>query len=440
MSVSHKNIAARCEFRARLLQPTLENAARTTFYRQAWLGSDYRAITLETLAELPLVRKADLLKAGPEAQLTGDQVCDEVLSSGSTGQPFITVRGKREQQCIAEFFGELNCGGSSQLMARALRIDNPQHGTLVRVPAGVRLHPVSIYDWHCFTYALRVLSTSFDEPGVEPHCVLILAAERCLRAFLQYLIATGNRPDLDQPRCAMTFSHYVSADLRKRARETLNATIVDRFSLSEVFGGATEDPEDGWYSFDPLIIPEVVALDHAQPITEGIGELVVTALYPFQEAQPIVRFATGDLVAVSQNTRMFPGEPHIKPLGRVAYSVVSERRNEVLLSAVDLYEAIDCLPWPSRKAVFRDAYQVVDPHGLGDARYKVEHRTDNEKDYIHVRIRARETADDDTNDEQARQVYNRLLNQSTILRDRIATDAAELKISIVDQLDSYWLV
>ncbi len=431
---------ARRELRERLLHPTLENAARTPFYRELWQGKNYDDITLKTLSELPLVRKADLFTAGSSAQLTGDQICDEVLSGGTTGNPFVTIRGKREQEVIADVFENVNAPDAPQVRLRGLQIQNPQHGTLVRMPADIRLHSVSIYDEHCFSYCTRVLSSSFNEPEVEPKCTMILASERCLRAFIQYLIVKDIKLDQDLPRYAVTFGHYVSAHLRERVRQRLDAVIVDRFSLSEVFGGATENPEDGWYSFDPLIIPEVISLTDGRPITNGKGELVLTTLYPFQEAQPIVRYATGDLVAVTYDGQQFPGEPSIKPLGRLRFSVLSGDSREVLLSAADLYEAIDVLPWPARRAVFRDAWDVDDPHSIGNPRYNVEYKSNGSKEWLLVRVGALETRSRDEDSERAHQVYQNLLSRSPALRQRIAGDKLTLSVSIVDELDSHWHV
>jgi phenylacetate-coenzyme A ligase PaaK-like adenylate-forming protein len=422
------------------LQPTLINATRTSFYRQLWEGRNLDSITLDSLAELPLVRKVDLRKAGPAAQLPGQQVCDELLSSGTTGKPFITLRGQREQQRIAELFKEMNSERSTRLIERGLQIQNPQHGTQVSVPAAIRLHSVSVYDRYCFTYAVRALVTTFDEPGVEPRCTMIVASERCLRAFVQYLRAKEISFDRDQPRYAVTFGHYVSQHLRNQVRRILGAVIVDRFSLSEVFGGATENPSDGWYTFDPLIVPEVIDLTDGRPLAEGTGELVLTALYPFQECQPIVRYATGDLVSVTHRGEMFPGELSIKPRGRLAFAVISTVSRELLLSAVDLYESIDCLDWPSRTPVFRDAREVIDPYGLGDPRYDVQHSVERSKDFVHVRIEAADDRERGEDTLRAQRVRENLLSRSPLLRGSVVQGGAELKVSVVDHLEASWAV
>jgi hypothetical protein len=435
-------LKARLAFQRALLPATIQNAAHASFYQNLWGHLDWNAITsIESLSELPLVRKSDLQAAGNGAQIRGNQICDEALSSGTTGEPFVTIRGEREQRFIADFFTRLQLEHEApNVVGRGIRISNPQHGSQVRVPTAVRLHDVGIYDRHCFTHCIRLLGARWNEPGVMPRCGLWVSSERCLRAFVQYLSATTG-PIADSPlRFAFTFGFYVSQRLRQSVYSLLNARIVDRFSLSEIFGGATEDPKDGWYYFDPLVVPEVVSLEVGTPITEGVGELVLTALYPFQEAQPMVRYATGDLVRVSYQGVSRPGELAMRPMGRRAAAVFSPQTGKLLLSAVDLYEAIDALAWPARGHVFRDAREVVDPHGLGDARYLVESESIGETEHIHLRVQARPDRDCDCDVIRARLLRDDLLGRSPLLMRQVYSGATQFEVSVVDELEKWSFV
>ncbi|MBV8817913.1 MAG: hypothetical protein JO022_06125 [Acidobacteriaceae bacterium] len=241
-------------------------------------------------------------------------------------------------------------------------------------------------------------------------------------------------------RMAITFGFYVTSHLRERVRQTLGMQIIDRFSVSEVFGGATECEEDGWYSFDPLIIPEVVSLASGQPLTEGIGELVLTALYPFQECQPIVRYATGDLVQVTHQRERFPGRLGIKPLGRVSSAVFSPRSGGLLLSAGELYAAIDSQEWPSRNAIFQDAQEVVDGHALGDPRYVIQCERGQSREQIRVCVQAPTGRERGRDGARAQAVRETLLHCSSVLRERVEHRKTELTVSLVDALETSWVV
>jgi phenylacetate-coenzyme A ligase PaaK-like adenylate-forming protein len=93
----------------------------------------------------------------------------------------------------------------------------------------------------------------------------------------------------------VSYSQYLTRHWRAILTETWGCPIIDRYRLAELFGGATQCLECGWWHFNPFLIPEV-ATESVAPMEEGVGLLLLTTLYPFQEAQPMVRYATGDLV------------------------------------------------------------------------------------------------------------------------------------------------
>src|SRR5262249_30793939 len=130
----------------------------------------------------------------------------------------------------------------------------------------------------------------------------------------------------------VSFGEYVTAKWRSAYAEIWGCPLIDRYSLSEVFGGATQSPVCGWYHFDPFVIPEVVSNRTKKPIAEGIGYLLLTALYPFQEAQPLVRYFTGDLVEVTHTKSSHPDCLAVRPLGRAVYGVPAADSDEWLLT------------------------------------------------------------------------------------------------------------
>jgi len=43
-------------------------------------------------------------------------------------------------------------------------------------------------------------------------------------------------------------------------------------------------------------------VDTGEPVAEGVGKLLITCLHPFVQMQPLIRYATGDLVRRTPNT------------------------------------------------------------------------------------------------------------------------------------------
>jgi len=55
--------------------------------------------------------------------------------------------------------------------------------------------------------------------------------------------------------------------------------------------------ETGLFLFDPACLRRGVNPINGICVTgNGVGELVITTLYPFAQMQPLIRYATGDLV------------------------------------------------------------------------------------------------------------------------------------------------
>ena len=81
--------------------------------------------------------------------------------------------------------------------------------------------------------------------------------------------------------------------------------LVDAFSLSEVMPvGRTFPGGQGVHLFDELIYAEVVDPETLQPVADGErGELVLTHLQ--KEAQPLVRYRTGDLTVKTTTPSVF---------------------------------------------------------------------------------------------------------------------------------------
>ncbi len=363
------------ELRSRLLGPTLANALRTPFYRTLLGALDLREFGTGALADLPIVDKAQIAAAGRAAQVRAGLVCDEIFTSGTTGRPLVTACGDREQAYIREFFNAIHAQGPPALRPRGVMFNNPYHGYQVGVPTTIHFHRLGIYDEGSFEHARRLLEGEHDDAGVEPHCTLLVGLERALRAFGQALCAACPEGLRRRPHAILSYSQYLTAHARRHLRDAFGGQVIDRFSMTEIFGGATECHACGFWHFDPYVLPEVVAAHTRAPLREGLGILLMTALYPFQEAQPMVRYWTGDLVEVTHESACQPGLPSIRPRGRARFGVPEAEGDGWLLTPAEVLESLDDLAGVARLPRFLDAAQVRDAHAIGHPRYRVVHQT-----------------------------------------------------------------
>lgn len=434
MNLSPKADAAQ-RFRAALLQPTLQNAIRTDFYKSLWSDVPVAEITLDTLHQLPLVEKEAIKQAGTRAQNREGLICTEIFTSGTTGVPLVTVRGNREQEYIRSFFkqslGQLPPKG----LLRGLQFNNPYHGSHVSVPAPIHFHQVGIYDNGSFEHARKVLTGTHYDAGVEPHCTVLVGLERCLRAFTwdtRLLFPEGFPCHL---KSVVSYSQYLTRQWRRIMQETWGCQVIDRFSLSEIFGGAIENPGYEWWTFDPFVIPEVVTADLQTVLKEGVGLLVLTALYPFQEAQPMIRYLTGDLVAVTHTQSPKPGELAIRPLGRARYGVPLPGSNEWLLTPAAIYEAIDDISEIKRIPRFQDSDQVKDPLIIGHPKYSVTYT--NEADFVKITVHCevKQSVIAERGDEVKQRLLHKLLLNSETLVCGLQSGKASLNIEFASNFE-----
>ena len=367
----YESIEALQDFHKALLRATLLNALETGFYRKRWAGLDPGDLERIELVDLPTIDKEDIRVAGQAAQNRQGVICNDLLTSGTTGNPLVTVRSDREQKFIHDFFVRQHAHQPVTHYLRGLEFTNPYHGHLISIPGAVHYHKVSVYDAGSFDYGRRTLLRSHCDHRVDERCSILMGLERGLRAFTADTMA--QYPDgfpATSLRLVVSYSQYLTQNWRRRLETTWRAPVIDRFGVSEVFGGASQCLACGWYHFEPFVIPEVVGGATGKLVREGMGLLALTALYPFQQAQPLVRYLTGDLVEVTREASCRPGQLAIKPLGRARYGVPETGTDHWLLTPASILEAVDDIPEIKRIPRFADVDQVADPYAIGHPKYR----------------------------------------------------------------------
>ncbi len=418
------------EFRNSLLEATFANALHTPFYRDHLADYISETVDLSTWQDLPFVSKTEIKAAGKNAQHTNDLICNEIFTGGTTGDPLTTLKGDREQHYIGKFYNFIFEERNKQNLIRALQINNPYHGHLVPVPVPMHSHKIGIYDAGSFSYGRKILASEHQDRGVDSKCTILIGLERCLRAFThEARLACPDGLDSNL-QVIISYSQYLTQRWRNIHAETWNCTVIDRFGLSEIFGGATQDPDCGWWFFDPVCLPEVVGARSRTIIKEGIGELVLTALFPFQEAQPMIRYLTGDLVKVTHSCPSRPGVLAIKPLGRIRYGVQQKEGDDFLIIPASVAEMVDSFPEIKRMPRFQDSPQVTCPVEIGHPYYSIKYKTENGKTRITLYL----VAKDQIKSHIVDNIYNNLLESSPALHAAIIQKEAEFNIQFVDKL------
>ena len=431
-----ESIDALHAFHDLLLPETIANALKTSFFREHWSGRELKNVSRTNLAELPTVGKEHIRAAGEAAQNRAGVVCNDVFTTGTTGNPLITVRSDREQRFIRNFFTRQLRERPALRCLRGLEFKNPYHGHLVGVPASIHYHSVSVYDAGSFDYGRMTLLRSHNDANVEERCSVLTGLERCLRAFtLDTMQKFPNGFPSTALRLVVSYSQYLTAAWRQRLQDTWGAPAIDRFGVSEVFGGASQCLNCGWYHFEPFVIPEVIGARSGEVLLTGLGLLALTALYPFQEAQPLVRYLTGDLVEVTHELSCRPGTTAIKPLGRACYGVPEPASDRWLITPASVLEAVDELPEIARTPRFAGVGQVRDPASIGHPKYRTRWCKGQSGPEVRIEFVPSRHLSDGRRSEILSNIHSGIVKSNALLEDALRDGAASLKINTCDDIE-----
>lgn len=330
--------------RNELIGETVRGAAQhSAFYADLYAGIDLELIRrVEDLRRLPTTTKESIRCAGPAARRRDCTIAYVQHTSGSTGEPLILHRSREEAVFIRKFFGTLHETDVESERPLMLVLADMHHGTSTPVPSPAFVITGSSLDREMTEQCRRDLTREHHIRGVSSRVTAVTGAHSLVCQLTHYLVETTASPaDLAVASLHVT-SRYLTERLRGILSRIWGATVVDRYSVSEVFGGATRCCRCDGFHFDPHVVPEVLSFAGDDPIEEGVGELALTTLHPFVTAQPMIRYRPGDVFAVAVSS--CPSRSFFF-CGRTSHSLRHPRDStRVLVSGVDLLEAVDGYP------------------------------------------------------------------------------------------------
>ena len=345
--------------RERLLPRTLEHAREIPYYRELWGESAVH--DGDGLADLPVIGKA--APAGGAAAVRHPGLTPAVLlhSSGTTGAPFVRYRSQEEIAAFSELLQRLSDGarqrmGDDRPIVHFTTISKRHHGGVLNVVAVDRTVTLSLMNDKDLAKAVALLGRPEFFPGLKDPVVQFSGSPDDL-VILAHTLARSGLNEALAPRTVTAVADYLSELQRAYLADVFpTARIVERYTMSEVAGGATRCPSCRLLHFDAHVRPEVVSLDSDRPVTEGVGRMVFTELYPFSQYQPLVRYDTGDLVEAvpGGGDSCEPGELSAGMVGRRALTpLVSHRGRTVpVFRPIPLREALEASPAVARAPMY----------------------------------------------------------------------------------------
>jgi hypothetical protein len=353
------------EFRNLLLCETLIHAKQRSLLYASKLGSRKLepSFSVDDLDTLPLTRKSEI-SAFEKDWASCEKISCVQNTSGSTGLPLFVYRNDEECNFIWEFFSGLNTEMET-LPRIGLHLAIHQHGTSLPIPGRDLTLTSSVHNDKMLRYTVSLLEKSFTLPAFRDRISVLSGDHEGILLLTNYVKEVEVEHQVD---VVITTGRQLTARWRREIERTWSCDVVDRYSLSEIFGGATYCLRCKGFHFDTHVIPEVVSDPiNGKAIDHGVGYLVLTTLFPFVQNQPFIRYLTGDLFELEAAGCM---EKTYRYLGRASSSLfkkpVSEAEApELLLPSGPLIDALDSIPGIARPKRFADVVDSVKKDDIG---------------------------------------------------------------------------
>lgn len=345
-----RTLSASDKLRERLLQATIAHALTcSSFYAERLKGISAEKFFLESLPALPLLTKSDLNDRLWDLN-TFDAYPDHLMyTSGTTGKP-LEVPVLREE---VEAYEELILSSYRRIYGAD---SDPLTLTIIRIGHGTHIFSGRIPSLPChIQYGL----SQFDDMIGREHRVngrwlrpsVIDTNVLCLRQITRELLSLGRNPKELGVELLVVSGWYMPPSERIFFETAWGAPILERYGVTEVHGDGKRRPGSEDYIFDVTVIPEVVDPHSLLPIEEGVGLMVLTGLYPFNQAVPKIRYLVGDLVQV-RRTDYLGGELGIRFLARQGDCITAPATSGVpfRLFSTDVADALEIFPDVARKS------------------------------------------------------------------------------------------
>lgn len=362
------------QLRSELLHDTIEWCrAGSGFYRDRFAAAG-EITDLAGLTQLPVLSRQDVVDHHAALRCESSLPAAIQHTTGTTGSFLQIYRGPAEQAFVWQFVAaQIQATPEPAVRRFHLVLANAYHGTLTPVPSRAYMASVGVHDQAQASQARQVLEASYALPGIESRVGVVSGTERMVKALTAYLAADGFDFASSPVRRIDLYGGHVTARRKAMLADMWQAEVTDHYSLTEMFGGATEIGLGGPWIFDPHVIAEAVHPRTHRPIGKGeVGVLLLTSLYPFTQQMPLIRYVTGDLVEVVEPAD-HPGGLQVRYCGRTTRSIIDASGETVrpLLLSGPLYAAVEALADVAISPRFPDLGAGLGLELTGDHRYGV---------------------------------------------------------------------
>jgi len=428
-------------FRNRLLKETLAwSVQRSAFYRKRLGGIADSVRGVDDLPNIPVLFRDDVVAHHSEMQCSTGAPARIQYTTGTSGTFLQLYRGSDEAAFISAFYSAQIQSRFQDVAIRPLQLSLTSgfHGDPTPIPGWPFVISAGIYtDGHA-DQVQRILEREYAIPGVEPRITAITGSEPQLKALTAALLSRGWDLAGSPVKRLVVTGGYLTPRRKALIARLWDAVLVDRFSMSEVFGGAVECGAGGPWIFDVEVIPEVVHPRTLEPVETGVGALVLTGLYPFVQMMPLIRYFTGDLVEIVGTEATGQDQLLVKFVGRQRRSVLDTTGPTVvpLVLAGPLHEILEAYPDIAAANRFLDVNAGSALELTASLRYKlsapVPERGEPQRIELDLGLRFPSLLFPERTTELTTAIRRELYSRFPALRERVFSGDAVLQIRTLD--------
>lgn len=287
-----------------LLRQTLSYAvSNTRYYSETLAGFHLDLQSMDDLRALPILKRADLASRSLDLLAAGTVPEYVRLTSGktfgeSTSVPLIYYNTESERSAETDIYNQL-FGSVLSDRPLILKLINANHGLdLAGGRPGVFSLPLE-HRYH-FEAILSVLRGDFSFPDLSRRVQVLTGSVNLLRLLTLLCVEKDIASDQFDIQYVSSHSWHLTPRWKSLLEEYWKAHVDEIYGLSEVPGlYANRCLDCGHFHFAPLCVTEFLHLTGNEPVTTGFARLVATALYPLSQAQPLIRYDTGDIIELT---------------------------------------------------------------------------------------------------------------------------------------------
>jgi phenylacetate-CoA ligase len=333
---------------------TVKRTARVSPYHRDLLaerGIDPAAVTTQTIENLPLTRKSDLLNRTADFIADGSRPFLSTRSTGTTGQPVTIWMSRYEAElwpalgALAGLLrGEIAEGDSMQVNVSSRATAAVQQNVNVCRLAGATCHVLGLIP---AAESVRNLAGPFPSTLLATY-----------PSYLAEMVEAARRMRLGpgdfRLRRIDCGGEVLSTHLAAAAMQTFGASVTDVFAMTEVLPVSGRTCSHGHLHHD-LNTGFVEVVDPATGLGVRPGELgsvTITPYFPYRECMPLLRYETRDMVrqlAEDDVTCELAGMPATSAiLGKADHLVLPQGRPVTPREIVEVLDGLAPVTGPAR--------------------------------------------------------------------------------------------